>query len=126
MDELEKLKKIIQEHENRISNLEKQFLKKKPNPVKQEKSKYSGTSGGILLLIENGFLDNPKTANEIYEEMKREGYYNPKKNVDGTLRIVFVKNKTLQRIKDDKVWKYVTRKWLSKNIIKFKGFILLK
>ena len=54
---------------------------------------------------------NPSlSSKEIHEEMNREGYYKPKKNVDGTLRIVFVKKKILERIKEDKVWKYVIRK----------------
>ena len=42
--------------------------------------------------------------------MNQEGYYKPIKNVDGTVRISFVKKKILERIKEDKVWKYVIRK----------------
>lgn len=110
MDEIEKLKKIIHDHEDRISKLEKTFLEKKMEKPKPKKSDYSGTSGGVQLLIDNKFLNTPKSAREVYEEMKREGYYHSTKNVDGTLRNVFVKKKILQRIKVDKIWKYVIRK----------------
>ena len=113
MDEIEKLKKIIQDHEDRISKLEKQITTK-PIKSKSEKTKseynYSGTSGGIQMLIDNGFLNKPKSSKEIYDEMQREGFYKSVKNVDGTLRIVFVKKKTLERFKEDKIWKYVIRK----------------
>ena len=113
MDEIEKLKKIIQDHEDRISKLEKQITTK---PIKsksektENKSDYSGTSGGIQMLIDNGFLSKPKSSKEIHDEMQREGYYKSVKNVDGTLRIVFVKKKILERSKVDKIWEYVIRK----------------
>ena len=110
MEDIEKLKKIIEDHEDRISKLEKKLSTGKPVKPESKKSNYSGLSGGIRMLIDNKFLDAPKSASEVFEEMKREGRYDSKKNVDGTLRMVFVKNKILQRIKDDKLWKYVVRK----------------
>jgi len=113
LDEIEKLEKIIQSHEDRISKLEKQIT---INPTKsksektEKKSDYSGTSGGIQMLIDSGFLNKPKSSKEIHDEMKREGYYKSVKNVDGTVRNVFVKKKILERFKVDKIWKYVVRK----------------
>ena len=62
------------------------------------------------MLIDDDFLNRPKSAKEIHEETKKEGYYHSLKNIDGTLRIVFVKKKVLQRIHEDKIWKYVVRK----------------
>ena len=111
MEETE-LKKIIKDHENRISKLENQ-LSSKSTPSKKTQSaesNYSGTSGGIQFLIDSGFLNNPKSSQMVHEEMKREGYHKPVKNIDATLRLVFVKKKILERIKEDKVWKYVIRK----------------
>lgn len=113
MEEIEKLKKIIEDHEDRIGKLEKQFLAKSvQSTTKKTKNElnYSGTSGGIQFLINNGFLNSPKSSQVVYEEMKREGYHKPIKNIDATLRLVFVKKKILERIKEDKVWKYVIRK----------------
>ena len=108
MDEIEKLKKIIHDHEDRISKLEKTFSEKKTE--KPKKSNYTGLSGGIRLLIDNGFLDTPKFVSEIVAEMKREGYYHDVFSIDATLRKTFLKNRTLQRTKEEKKWKYVIRK----------------
>ena len=108
MDEIEKLKKTIQDHEDRISKLEKPFSEKKTE--KPKKSNFTGVSGGIRLLINNGFLDTPKFVSEIVAEMKREGYYHDMPTVDSALRKSFLKNRTLQRIKEEKKWKYVIRK----------------
>jgi len=108
LDEIEKLKKIIQEHEDRISKLEKPFSGEKTE--KPKKSNYTGTGGGIRLLIDNGFLDTPKFVSEIVAEMKREGYYHDMPTIDSALRKTFLKNRTLQRIKEGKKWKYVIRK----------------
>jgi hypothetical protein len=72
---------------------------------------YEGLVGGITMLIEHGFFESPKTANEVYVELKKETYYYSLKSVDGTLRNNFVaKRKTLTRIKEVSVWKYVLRK----------------
>ena len=104
MDKLEKLEKIIQTHEDRISKLEKQVT---INPTKlksektNEKSDYSGTSGGIQMLIDNGFLNKPKSSKETHDEMQREGFYKSIKNVDGTLRNVFVKKKALSGFRNN-------------------------
>ena len=62
------------------------------------------------MLIDNGFFSKPKSSKEVHIEMQREGYYKSQKNVDGTIRNVFVKKKILERSKDDKIWKYVIRK----------------
>ncbi len=110
MNEIEKLKKIIEVHEDRISKLEKSFSNNKKGKPKEKKFTYEGVSGGVQMLIDNGFLDSPKPAKDVFNEMKREGYYNSLKNVDGSLRNVFVKKKVLQRIKEENVWKYVIRK----------------
>lgn len=74
-------------------------------------SNFKGLKGGIELLISQGFLDNPKNAKEVTEELKKEGYFNQKEAVDTALRRDFVlKKKTLTRIKQDKLWHYVIRR----------------
>ena len=114
LEKIEKFKKIIEEHEDRISKLEKQFNSKttesKSGKTKKGNSNYSGTTGGIRLLIDKEFLNKPKSSKEIHEEMNRKGYYKPIKNMDSALRLGFVKQKILERVKKDKVWKYVIRK----------------
>jgi len=112
MEEIEELKKTIQEHEDRISKLEKQLSSKSTTSKKTQttRSDYKGTSGGVQFLIDNGFFNNPKSSQIVHEEMKREGYHKPIKNIDATLRLVFVKKKILERIKEGKIWNYVIRK----------------
>lgn len=114
MEEIEKLKRIIEDHEDRISKLEKQFVSKSTESKSEESKKngsdYNGVSGGIRLLIDNGFLDTPKFVSEIVDEMKREGYYHDMPSIDSALRKSFLKNKILQRIKEENKWKYVIRK----------------
>lgn len=113
MGEIEELKKIIQEHEDRITKLENQLKIKqetKNSPKPSEQNDYSGIKGGITLLIDNKFLDEPKSVQEIIAEMKREGYYHDRASIDSTLRKVFIKNRTLQRVQENKKWKYVIRK----------------
>ncbi len=74
-------------------------------------SSYKGLVGGITLLIDNEFFNNPKTANETHAQLKKETYYYSLKSVDGSLRKDFVsRRKTLTRIQDANVWKYVLRK----------------
>ncbi|MCX6776094.1 MAG: hypothetical protein NT130_04580 [Candidatus Micrarchaeota archaeon] len=105
MDE-EELSKILKNHEDRISKIEEIVFKKKVTIT----YKHKGLSGGIQLLIENGFLNNPKTVSEISDELKREGYFGDKKSVDKLLRIDYLQKRVLTRIKIDKIWGYAVRK----------------
>jgi len=78
----------------------------------QEKIKdYKGITGGIRYLIDNRFFEKPKSMREIFDELKKEGYFYPIQSVDGSIRKdFFIRKKTLLRIKAGKIWKYVVRK----------------
>ena len=104
----EETKRILDEHERRIRILESKPSKQK----KQESSKdYKGLAGGIRFLIDNKFLNEPKTANEIMAELKREGYHHSLSSISKMLSVNFTKNKKiLNRIKDKEGWRYVLRK----------------
>jgi len=107
-EKIDEIKKTIQDHERRISELEKAIFVKKVKPKIEE---FKGLSGGIKFLITNGFLSSPRSVKEIHEELKKEGYHYPYHSVDKLLRVDFVtKQKILTRVKENKVWKYVTRK----------------
>jgi predicted nuclease with TOPRIM domain len=109
-EEIQKIKEMLEEHERRLSKLESLFTSKK-EVVKDTKKRYKGLAGGIRLLIDNGFFSSPKDLNEIIAELKREGYYNSKAGVASTLSETFTKSqKVLNRIEENKVWKYVVRK----------------
>jgi hypothetical protein len=102
------IKKILEDHEKRLKILE-------GNPPKQDKheskKKYSGVAGGIRFLIDNKFLNELKTANEIMVELKREGYHHSLASISKMLSVDFTRNKKiLNRIKENDGWKYVLRK----------------
>ena len=97
--------------ENRLNDLESRKEKLAEIKPQEVKINFSGLAGGIRLLIENGFLSFPKDFKEIKEELKREGYHYSDAGIMSTLAETFVKNKkTLTRIKEGKMWKYVIRK----------------
>jgi len=106
MDDFEK---ALRDHERRLSELEKVMFVEKAKP--KERQEFKGLSGGIKYLRSKGFLNTPKSTREIHEELAREGYHYGDKSVDKLLRIDFTTNKKiLTRIKENNVWKYVTRK----------------
>jgi hypothetical protein len=99
-----KIERIVAE-----DNLEKSSVKPKSVAIKSKS--YEGLSGGIQLLIDNNFFSKPKSMREVFEELKREGYFYSLQSVDTTLRKVFVMNrKKVARIMDGKIWKYAIRK----------------
>ena len=102
----EETKKRFDDHEKRIRALEN-----KPQKKEEPDKNYRGLTGGIELLIDNGFFKEPKTANEVMEELKREGYHHSLAPIANALSVGFTKNKKkLNRVKDKKIWRYVLRK----------------
>lgn len=107
----EEIKKILDDHEKRLQKMEDILFSKEDQKIKPTPKGYKGLGGGIRFLIDNGFLNEPKTANEIMEELKREGYHHSISSISKMLSINFTKNKKiLNRIKEDDSWKYVLRK----------------
>lgn len=105
----QEIKRFFDDHEARIKKLEEKFSDKQI--VKEVKKNYKGLAGSIRLLIDNGFLNSPKSVKEVMAEMKREGYHYTPAGVASTLSETFTKSqKTLNRIEENKVWKYVIRK----------------
>jgi hypothetical protein len=107
--QMDEIKKAIQNHEKRISKLEKAIFTEKAKP--KGKREFKGLSGGIEYLISKEFLNTPKSVKEIHNELRKEGYHYQEKSVDKLLRIDFMaKRKILTRIKENNVWKYAVRK----------------
>ena|SRR3989344_1610280 len=107
---MEGINKTIEEHEKRIKRLEEVIFTKK-DTIKPSNKNYKGLAGGIRLLIANGFFNEPKSVKEVMTEMKREGYHYTQTGVASTLSETFTKSqKILNRIDENKVWKYVLRK----------------
>lgn len=99
--------------EKRLKKLENAVFKKSTSGKKQGKSSkdYAGLSGGIRLLIDNGFFKKLRELKEIVAELKRENYHYAKAAISRALARDFVKKaKILTRIKEGKNFKYVLRK----------------
>lgn len=110
-DTLEDLKIILQNHEERLNKLEGSNAKSEKSKINSTNNNYSGLAGGIRMIIDNGFLKDPKSVNEIIAELKREGYHHSVAPVSKMLSVNFTKNqKRLNRIKEGKIYKYVVRK----------------
>ena len=104
----EEINKRFEAIEKRLDLLENKGLKIKKNPGKKN---HKGLAGGVRFLIDNNFFNSPKSLKEIIEELKREGYHYSKSGVASTLSTTFVKSqKILNRIKENKSWKYALRK----------------
>jgi transcriptional regulator of heat shock response len=112
---IEKLDKI----EQRLTRIEKKIFPEKTEavsstdePISKSKNKqYKGTSGGIQYLIEQGFFEKPKSMREIFDELKKEGYFYPLQSVDAAIRKeFFIRKRVLIRIKEGKIWLYAIKK----------------
>lgn len=102
--------KSLDSFEKRLKKLEEAVFNQKTKSDNRTK-KYKGLVGGINFLIDNGFFNKLRTANEVHAELKKEGYYHRLQAVDTTLRRDFVgKKKILARDQENGVWKYALRK----------------
>lgn len=96
--------------EKRVAKIEKALFEN-GKKTKKKAETHEGLTGGINLLIEQGFFKKLVSVNEILDELKRENYIYSRQAVDIVLRRDFVKKKrVLTRIKEDGIWKYVIRK----------------
>jgi len=103
------VERIIKDHEERISVLEKAIFTEKIKP--KERQEFKGLSGGIEYLISKGVLNTPKSVKKIQEELKKEGYHYPYSSINKLLSVDFMeKQKILTRVKEGDVLKYVVRK----------------
>ena len=116
MTDEKEIKLILQDHEERIKKLEAS-TDQATNGISQKehlqssKEKFKGLNGGINFLMHQGFLNELKSVDEIWAELKRGGYVYPKASVSKLLSVNFVKNKKiLNRINEGGVWKYCLRK----------------
>ena len=100
----------LQDHEERLRKIEELISGTKKVELKENKS-YGGLSGGIELLIHQGFLDQLKSMDQIKSELHRLGYVYPRESINKVIFVNFMKKKQkLTRIKDGTVWKYAKRK----------------
>lgn len=100
----EEIKKILDNHEKRISELEKKLVGSIKKPVAERKT----ISDHLDYLKSEGFFDQPKKASEIVEELAHEGFHYPQQSLTWSLQKA-VQKKVLGRVKKEKKWAYCKR-----------------
>lgn len=104
-------KQRFDNHEERIKALEGLLGKKvKAEKKPEEESEYSGLRGGIKCLVDESFLDTPKSADEVHKELVRRSYHYPKESVREVLSRHFMQARMLTRVKVEGKWAYAKRK----------------
>lgn len=95
------IKKILENHEKRISELEKNF-KEKTVAQREVKAEYTGPAKRILELRDrDNFFENPKTVKEVQLELKTHGFYYMTEHVAMAL-LRLVRKRELRRILEEK------------------------
>jgi len=103
--DIEKIKKILVDHEKRIKKLEgKKVVKVSSRLVSQPTS----IMGMLMELKEDGFFDKPKYLKDIVNELASRGYHYQITSLTNPIRRA-LRNKKLGRIGKAGKWQYVSR-----------------
>jgi len=103
-EEIVEIKKKLEEHEKRITQLEK-------SPKRKEKST-SAKRTTILDMLDglkaDGFFDQPKLLADIVNKLAEEGYHYPQSSLTRPLQRA-TRGKMLGRLKQNGKWAYAKR-----------------
>ncbi len=111
--EIERLEKRLTALEGRMTSLEGKAASQPRETSSTKADEHLDLSGGIRLLVEGGFLDTPRSRKDVYEELKRLGYFHRKEAVSTALGRDWMKRKrVLTRVPkaEGKGWLYVKKK----------------
>ena len=106
MNQLEKIKKIIAGHEERIKKLEGDLGRGSKDTGKQRKPK--SIMDFLMELKNDGFFTKPKLLKEIKTELSRRGHHYKTQSLTEPLQRA-VRQRKLGRIGEEKKWQYVRR-----------------
>ncbi len=82
---------------------------KKHQVITKQRRVFSGLTGSIYELLEEGFFDESKTITELQKKLKDRGINKPTTAIMPSLKVL-IKNKVLDRNKPDKgLYKYFKR-----------------
>lgn len=97
------IKEILDNHERRISRLEKASKEKLAREIvrKKTKVKYVGLPGEIIELRDEDFFKNPRTAEEVQQAVKDKGFHHVIDPVKMAL-LRLVRRKELRRFKEER------------------------
>ena len=104
MGEIDKIKKILIDHEKRIKFLEG----KKSSKIFSKPTKTTSIMSLLMGLKVDGFFDKPRYLKDIVAELARRGYHFMPSSLTEPLRRA-LRNKVLGRIGKSGKWQYVRR-----------------
>ena len=67
--------KEINALKERVGELEKWVSENKSQPKTKDGKDYRGPSGGLRLLLSEGFFNTPRSSSEFQSEIERQGYH---------------------------------------------------
>lgn len=102
--DFQEIKKILDDHERRISNLENPLISKKKMATNAKTTIIDRFSH----LKDEGFFDQPKFMPEIIKRFAEEGYHYPPSSLTAPLQRA-VRQRILGRLKKENKWGYVKR-----------------
>jgi tRNA(Ser,Leu) C12 N-acetylase TAN1 len=97
----EEIRKILKDHEERISRIEK--ILQKP---RETKPKLGGIHANIIELVEEGVFNEPKSLSEVATELRIRGHYYSRDHVAVAL-LRLVRKKILRRIQQKREGKEI-------------------
>jgi hypothetical protein len=107
MSEIEELRKILKDHEKRISKLESLQITSKP--AEKQKPKTRKTVADLLLELKNeGFFKQPKNLSSIVDRLAQKNYKVSFGDLTRPLARL-VRSDILQREKIEGKWAYRTK-----------------
>lgn len=104
MSNIDDLKRIIKEHEQRILKLENLFKQGK----KPQRKKSTSVASLIEGLKDDGFFNDPKNLNEIRLELAKNNYHYSVTSLTNPLQRL-VRQRVLGRMLQNRRWAYVKR-----------------
>jgi hypothetical protein len=98
MSEIDQIRKILEKHEKRISDLEK-LIKSKPvlNPIEGEEA--------ILNLLNSGFFDTAKRYGAVIKELKSQAKFDKKQKYKEILQKLTREEKLERKVRAHQ-WEY--------------------
>lgn len=113
---LERIFKIIQGHEQRISSLEKATRSEVGIPATSEKDKrprvekYSGPTGGTRFLVSKGFFKKKRGLATVRKELAENNYHYSRQAIHEALKHLSKSGGPLVSLRENKKKVYVERK----------------
>lgn len=107
MNDLEKLKKTIKDHEKRISKLES-MITESSGKSKKTTGKRKSIIDLFVELKDSKFFNKPQFLNQIVDKLAEMGYHYSASSLTEPLQRA-VRQRILGRIKKDGKWAYVSR-----------------